>query len=249
MLGVIHHRHWLRDLLLFLTTAILVVAPWVARNYSLTEVPTVAAISNLNLLYYNATTLEAHLRKADYFEVREEMRERVEAELERRGDTSVKAEVALYSEWGRQIILAHPWQYLCTHLVSDLKALLPDFPFFGLLFGVEEDATFKALNTLGIHVTMYDLVPLLYIYVAFLWLLYSGAVVGIITLARQRDRLTLGMLLLPFAYLLLIPGSPATPRFRVPAMPYICLISSIGLVALQQELSRFRRRKGIVSNE
>jgi len=48
----------------------------------------------------------------------------------------------------------------------------------------------------------------------------------------------LAVLIFPIAYLLLIPGAPSNSRFRLPAMPEICLMAGIGLEAAWVFLGR-----------
>jgi 4-amino-4-deoxy-L-arabinose transferase-like glycosyltransferase len=228
--------------LVLLLTASLVVAPWIVRNYRLVGAPTLSTIASYNLLFYNAVSLEADLRGIGQEQMRAEMTERVEDELARRGDVNDEAlRAELYDEWSRRIILAHPWRYLYVHLKNDLNSLLPSIAEFLELLGVTRGGkgTLSVLNQYGLWAAVrhyfgeqmwlpWLLLPL----IALLGLVYVGMLAGLVTLARRRDWFALALLLLPIAYFLLVPGAPSHPRFRVPVMPYICLLAGTGLAAL-----------------
>jgi len=51
----------------------------------------------------------------------------------------------------------------------------------------------------------------------------------VVSIVRERKWFALAILLFPMVYLMLIPGAPSEPRFRVPAMPYFCLLAGLGM--------------------
>jgi 4-amino-4-deoxy-L-arabinose transferase-like glycosyltransferase len=235
-------RQGILAVLVLLLIAGLVVAPWIVRNYRLVGSPTLSTIASYNLLFYNAISLEADLRGIGQEQMRAEMTERVEEELARRGnvnDEALRAE--LYGEWGCQIILTHPWHYLYVHLKNDLNSLLPSITEFLELLGVTRGGkgTISVLNRYGLWAAVryyfgdqmwlpWLLSPL----IGLLGLTYLGTLTGLVTLTRRRDWFALALLALPIAYFLLVPGAPSHPRFRVPVMPYICLLAGAGLIAV-----------------
>ena len=226
---------------LSLLVTVAVVAPWVIRNYLLLGIPTVSTISSYNLLYYNAVSLEAEVRGLGETDVRTQMYERVNEVLEPQGIENNPDEagaVQLYQTWARDIILTHPFLYAYIHLKSDLNSLLPSITEFFELLGVTQGGkgTLSVLNQHGViaatqhyfgdKVWVIGLVlPLL----ALLGLTYLGAVIGVGLLIKRKDWFTLFLLLMPLLYFLLLPGAPSHPRFRVPVMPYLCLLAGIGL--------------------
>jgi len=240
-----HRGRWRETILaalLLLGTAALVVAPWLLRNYQLTRSLTLSTISSRNLLLYNAVSLEADLRNVGQAQVRAEKVQRLEQELARQGGADDDAlQVRLYKEWSRKIILAHPWRYLYVHLKNDLNSLLPNVTEFLELLGVTQGGkgTLSVLNQYGLWAAVRHyfggqvwLLGLLLPLVGLLGLTYLGMLVGLIILAQRRPGFALAPLLLPVAYFLLVPGAPSHPRFRVPAMPYICLLAGTGLVVI-----------------
>jgi 4-amino-4-deoxy-L-arabinose transferase-like glycosyltransferase len=249
--GFVHRGCWreiLQTVLLFLGIAALVVAPWMLRNHRLTGSLTLSTISSHNLLRYNAATLEADLRGVGQAQVRAEMAEQLEQELARQGGAGdERLRVRLYKEWSRKIVMAHPWRYLCVHLRNDLNSLLPNVTEFLELLGVTQGGkgTLSVLNQHGLWAAVRHyfggqvwLLGLLLPLVGLLGLTYLGALVGLIVLVQRRAGFSLAVHLLPIAYFLLIPGAPSHPRFRVPVMPYVCLLAGTGLVAVWHWVGR-----------
>jgi hypothetical protein len=157
--------------------------------------------------------------------------------------------VRLYSEWGRRIILDRPWQYLVVHLKSDLNSLLPNVTEFLELLGLTrgDRGTLSVLNQYGLWAAVrhyfggqmwlpWLLLPL----IALLGLTYLGALLGVLHLARSRAWWTLAVLGLPIVTFLLLPGAPSHPRFRVPVMPYMCLLAGVGATTAWRGILRHR---------
>jgi hypothetical protein len=128
-----------------------------------------------------------------------------------------------------------------------LNSLLPNATEFLELLGVTQGGrgTLSVLNQQGLWAAvrhyfggqawvLWPLVPLM----ALLGLTYLGTLAGSATLARRRDWFALVLLLASTAYFLLIPGAPSHPRFRVPVMPYVCLLAGTGLVSAWRWLRR-----------
>ncbi len=132
-----------------------------------------------------------------------------------------------------------------------MNSLLPNVTEFLELLGVTQGGkgTLSVLNQYGLWAAVRHyfggqvwLLGLLLPLVGLLGLTYLGALVGLIILVQRRAEFSLALLLLPIAYFLLIPGAPSHPRFRVPVMPYVCLLAGAGLVAVWQWVRRRLRR-------
>jgi 4-amino-4-deoxy-L-arabinose transferase-like glycosyltransferase len=238
-------RQGIAAALLLLGATGLVVAPWLVRNQRLLGLLTVSTVTSYNLFFHGAVPLGAHLQGMNQNQLRAEMADRVQAELARRGESDEASRVKLYNEWSRQIILAHPLRYLYVHLRSDLNSLLPNITEFLELLGITQGGkgTLSVLNRYGLWAAVHQyfgrrmwlpwfLLPL----IALLGLTYVGMLVGTVALARRQVCFSLAVLLLPIVYFLLVPGVLSHPRFRVPVMPYICLLAGIGLDVLGQRV-------------
>jgi hypothetical protein len=154
---------------------------------------------------------------------------------------------------GRRIILAHPLRYLYIHLKDDLNGLLPDVTgpteILGLTTGGK--GTLSILNHAGILAAIRNYygsdLGILWIslpIVLLLGLVYLLDLCGLVGLGLQRSWLAAFTLLAPTIYYLLIPGAASLPRFRVPVMPYLCLLSAFGVELLLQLVSRRMQNSG-----
>ncbi|GAJ14995.1 unnamed protein product, partial [marine sediment metagenome] len=74
--------------------------------------------------------------------------------------------------------------------------------------------------------------------VAFLGVVYFGMVIGIVKAVISRKYLGLSILLLIIAYYSAISGPLGFSRYRLPVMPYILILSSVGIYWVGQ---RFRK--------
>jgi 4-amino-4-deoxy-L-arabinose transferase-like glycosyltransferase len=236
------HADWrqrFRTGLIYLFIFAVTLGPWVARNYFVIGLPTVSTISNYNLLIYNAASLEANLNGASEEETRPQLQDQAQNLLASYGWEDTEANRArVQSQLARQIILAHPFRYLYVHLKSDLNNFLPDVTGLTEILGltVGGKGTLSVLNQQGLAAAVSHyfegntwLLWLFFPLIALLGLTYLAGLAGALALTRQRAWFSLGVLLLPTIYLLLIPGAPSLPRFRVPVMPYLCLLAGLGV--------------------
>ena len=234
---------WVRKLfasLAFLGVSGVVIAPWLVRNYRVVGTPVLSSIADYNLLFYNAVALEADIRGEPEAVVRADMLREVEGELRSIG-ADEGTRLAVYRRRGLEIILSHPLRYAVVHLRQDLNSLLPNTTELLELAGLTEGGkgTLSVLNRYGPVAAVRHYfagrewaLPVLIFTAALLLLTYVGGLAGVVTLARRGEWLTLLLLLWPVVYFLAVPGAPSHPRFRVPVMPYICLLAGVGLVYL-----------------
>jgi hypothetical protein len=230
----------LRKAAAFLAACFLLVVPWLVRNAAVVGMPTLSTISDYNLLYYNAASLEADRSGQAESQVQEELSDRVQQVLAECSLPATEANRArVEAELARQIILADPVRYSGIHLRDDLNSLLPDtdlLEIWGLTIG--ERGTLAVLKQEGLAAavrhyfdgrlwTLWLLAPP----IALLALTYLGWAVGSLRLLVRRQFYPFLILSLPIAYGLLLPGSPSNPRFRVPVMPYICILAAFGLMS------------------
>jgi 4-amino-4-deoxy-L-arabinose transferase-like glycosyltransferase len=250
--------------LVFVVTVAAVIAPWVARNRRVLGFTALSTVAEYNLLYYSACSLTADRRDQSMARVRAEARERVEAELaghdgatSREGNATTRAaryEAARARVWGaiaRETLAEDPWRYVGRHLRDDLASLLPSVTELLELVGVTEGGkgTLAVLQRHGLvaavrHYFGGRLWPLWIAAPCIIALgaTYAGALAGAVALARQRAWHTLVFLLLPTLYFLLMPGAAAHPRFRVPVMPFVCLLAGAGVNSTWRSSSRRRCR-------
>jgi 4-amino-4-deoxy-L-arabinose transferase-like glycosyltransferase len=227
---------------IFLIFVSAVIAPWYFRSYVLTGKPILSTINNYNLLFYNAASLEAELTDKSLDEQQEIYTDRVQAVL---GELKIaKTERDLddiYGDMAKKIILEHPAQYIFIHLKYDVRNFLP-----GMAHALEILAPLdngsrdgaEILRKEGLSATfssyfgddwinLFILAP----FIIILFVIYIADFIGVMVLVRRRRWFVLGILLLPIAYYLLIPGAPSNSRFRVPVMPYMSILAGVGIIS------------------
>jgi 4-amino-4-deoxy-L-arabinose transferase-like glycosyltransferase len=247
------HSNELKDLLvscgIFLIVVSAVLAPWYLRSYVITGKPILSTIANINLLFYNAASLEADMAKRGLDQQQELYNNKVQAVLKEMNIPKTESNLdTVYSDMAKEIILEHPVQYFIIHLKYDIRNFLPGMA--GALEilapsdkGGREGA--EILRREGLYsvfskyfgdrwINLLILAP----FIAILGIIYFADLIGIIVLVNQRKWFILGILLLPIAYFLLIPGAPSNSRFRVPVMPYMSILAGIGVVKITSWIKR-----------
>jgi len=234
-------RRFISGGLLFLFAAVLTVAPWVMRNYRKTGIPAVSTVGHYNLLFFNACSLLAELNGVSQAKTRAVLKSELKRKLYERGWKGEEAlRVKLCRKWGSEIILSAPLKYLLVHLENDLVVFLPNVTIFSELLGITrgEKGTTSVLKAQGLFAAVKryfgDKIWFLYIvspYIIFLGVIYLSALLGVIIQALRKQWYSITFLLLPAIYLTMLPGA-AVPRFRVPAMPFICLFAGVGLTVI-----------------
>jgi 4-amino-4-deoxy-L-arabinose transferase-like glycosyltransferase len=253
---------WIRrgiDSVLFLGVFILCLLPWMLRNISVVGSPTLSTISSYNLLFYEANSLEANSRHISETAVREENKVRVAQMLVERGWANNEGNRArVESILANQIILADPVRFLYVHLKSDLNGLLPDVTGPAEILGVTVGGkgTLSVINQYGILAAIKNyfgdqtwLLGLMLPLVIFLSLVYLFFIVGTIDLLRRHQWFALLILFMPVLYFLILPGAASLPRFRVPAMVYLCLLAGGGLQTTWVTWRRVIKRKRTGNNK
>jgi 4-amino-4-deoxy-L-arabinose transferase-like glycosyltransferase len=235
-------RRLIAKAILFLLACVLVIGPWVWRNMRQLRIPAISTISSYNLLFYNAVSLKADQEGISQAQARAALQTQVAAELAKRGGLPNETiQARLYDEWGRRIILSHPFRYALIHLKNDLNNFLPDVTDFLELMGVTQGAkgTLSVLNQQGLVAAIEHyfegqiwLIGLVFPWIALLGFIYLAGILGVYILTRCKAWFGLALLLCPVVYYMLLPGAPSNPRFRVPVMPYLCLLGGIGVVHL-----------------
>ena len=235
-------RERLIKAVLYALSTLAVIVPWVLWNYTSTGIATITTISNYNLLFYNAASLQANQLGLNEEQVRENLNDQVSQTLQARSlsDTPLNRDL-IYRELARKIISSDPLRYIYLHLKNDVNTLLPGVTDLTEILGVTVGGkgTLAILNKDGLMAAINhyfeDKVWLIGIFapaIVLLFLTYLADLAGVVTLVREKKWFALSILLLPLLYLLLIPGASSNQRFRVPAMPYICLLAAQGSVFL-----------------
>ncbi len=230
---------------IFVLACLVIVLPWMFRNLQHVGLFTISTISNENLYYYSAVALESSMTGDNEGVLREKYAQNLERELGLRGlEDSERNRALVASDLATRAILSSPVEYLGVHLRTSMNSLLPDtgiLEILGITSG--QNGTLDILKQKGLFAAvmhyfngnMFALL-ILFPFIVLLGIIYLASVAGGYSLLKSGNWPTLLILSLPAIYLILLPGPPAEPRFRVPAMPLICLISTQGISMIWSRL-------------
>jgi hypothetical protein len=163
----------------------------------------------------------------------------VQGELIKMGLPQTEANLdKVYKTLAIKKILTNPVQYTIIHLRDDLQNIYPGWSTTLEMLapsgngGIQGTQVLNQKGLSGAFQTYFGgRLWMVFLFAPFMILLvvvYFNDLIGIILLVRTKVWFTTAVLMLPIAYLLLIPGAPSNSRFRLPAMPEICLIAGIG---------------------
>jgi 4-amino-4-deoxy-L-arabinose transferase-like glycosyltransferase len=244
-------RTRLANLAIGLALTAAIVTPWLVRNYNTLGVFSLSTISGRYYLYYQAAFLVSDLQHKPIQQVKDNLKTQVDermlsANIPEGEVNRSKVETAL----AREIILAHPLQYAGVHLREDVKGLLPGVAILLNVFGIQEERSnaLTVLKSQGVQAALQNyfgdqtwLILLFIPYFIFLGTIYLGGALGVFVLIQRKMWFELTFLLVPILYFLGLPGGSSNARFRVPVMPYLCLLAGLGLVYAWDWLSARRR--------
>lgn len=258
---VLIYFHWkdirkvvFRSLIYSFIVAIILL-PWYVRSNYLTGKPIISTITNYNLLFYNAASLDADLNGGTITQYQREYQQMVQNLLEQESIPATEANLdTIYFSLAREKILAYPFRYAIVHLKYDLRNFLPGMG--GVLEilapsgqgGREGMDLIKSRGLAGVIEEYFGgriwILLILIPFICILGMIYIADLIGTISLVKNRSWFPLMILLLPISYFLILPGAPSNSRFRVPVMPYICILAGVGF----QDVILFIKRNIKINN-
>lgn len=238
------------DSALIMVAFVMVIMPWMVRNYVTFGAVNIASVADFNLLFYNVAAMEAERSGIGLSAEAANLRQEVAATSNAAPGNEAQ-QAAQFREVALQKLLAHPIDYLATHFKGVWPVLAPGGRLSQTLFGVASDVprdafevirsgsvdpVSKVLSVVASH-SLQESGPVAADAV-FLTFIYGLAIWGIWSLRRGPWG---WVLLIVVLYLVLIPGPAGAPRYRVPAMPYMVLLAAVGMQAIAG-LARDARR-------
>lgn len=230
---------------LYLCLSLLLLSPWLYRNYQITGYLTISSIVDFGLLTYNAANLIAFQEGV----LPEEIRGKLEKEVKRKTGKRLEecqpghAYIGEYRTRGRAVIKKHPLLYCYVHLRSTPNNLLPAVTDILELWGLTNGGkgTLGVINrqgwSAGVKHYFGDDLRLLYFLIPWiiLWgILLVSVVMGIMTFWQKRI-IDLILILGGFTlFFLLVPGPSSCPRFSAPAVPFLAIMGGYGLANWKQ---------------
>jgi len=189
---------------------------WTLRNYRTTGTATVSSVAATNLYFHRAAYVEAFLQNRRV----EDLRDEWQRDFAARSSAWTEAErVRWMNDHGRGLVIGHPFVYAWVALRSAARMLTPDHIVLSSLAGGYGTAAFRVLRGAG------------WIHLAIVYLLAAAGALRFWRTSRVR----LAVLAAPIVYFLAIGGPEMYPRFRVPLMPFICILAGAGLAAPEVE--------------
>jgi len=198
----------------------------------------------------------AELQHKDLPSIKEELRNEVEMIMLQKGwpNTEVDRSKA-ESEVARAYMAAYPIRYILTYLKNDFRNLLPGFGYVFDIFNIQQNRpdAFDAIRLQGLTGAFESyfgnnvwVIALLLPSTLLLLFTFLGVALGVVELIRNRSWAVLLPLLLTALYFLATSGGSSNSRFRVPSMPYICLLAGIGITSV---VDHYSRRKNLDHSE
>lgn len=208
--AIARHYMWVN------ATFFLVALLWVGRNVIVADTLTLSSIASVNLYFHRAAAVEARLHGTKVEEVREAWQREFES-------LSAQWSDAEKLEWmksrARDVIVSHPATYLQITVDGFFYMMQSDPLELRRLLGLREG--WFSYNAAGVAAS------------AQLWIAYLAAVLGVLASARDVERRRAALVPLAFiAYFVLVSGPEAYPRFRVPIMPFVVILSGVGVERL-----------------
>ena len=210
-------KRGLRDYVLVNAIGGLAAALWVARNALVAGVVTFSSIGAVNLYFHRAAAIQARIEGRPVDLVRDGWQRQFDAAT---GSASEQTKLAQLAGQGWDVISRHPGIYVRAYAEGLVRMAGPDTEVLGQLVNAgRETPAVRWLNGIS----------------AFLLLVtYAAAAVGLCYGAVNGARRSAMLVPLTFiAYFILMAGPEVYPRFRVPMMPFIVLLSGAGFQGLR----------------
>ncbi len=236
---------------MFAVVFMLMITPWIVRNYVRYGYAGFCGIQDINLYYFRATGVAAQLEKKPFLDVQMEFYNAVPKGL------STGKEFSFYRDRAMGIILAHPLTYLDVALrgafnllfaperygVYMLTGHLTDYKLSGLLWD-----RFSIKSIVKKFASSPPLILSLLIYQVLFTL---GAIVfaidGIIVSLRKGRYAGLMIILSILCYFIIVSSGPeADARMRIPLLPYGLVLSALAINNLYQKI---HLKKNVPRNE
>jgi hypothetical protein len=201
-----------RLLLVAALAAGVIVGAWMVRNYRAAGTATVSSVVATNMYFHRAAYIEAYRQHRRV----EDLRDEWEREFQQRSSAWTEGQrVAWMNGHGRGLVLAHPLVYALVALRGAARMLTPDRIVLSSLLGGEAAPAFRVL-----HAAAWMQIAIVYVL----------AVMGVARMWRVSP-LRVAVPLAPIAYFLVVGGPEMYPRFRVPLMPFVCVLAGAGMAA------------------
>jgi hypothetical protein len=256
------HRHaalgqTLKHMVAYAIVLATIVGPWVLRNRREIGIPTISTMASYNALYYGAAAVEAQNKHTTAEIVRRSYDEEVRSDLGRLGNNDEQARVRIWNRRAQSVFVRQPFRFIWLYVRGDVGSLLPDIATLAEVVGITSGnrGTLDVFQQQGLSAAASHyfgaqmwVVWMTLPFTALLLLTYAFASGGVWFLARSARWSVLILLMAPVVYYLLLPGPASVPRFRVPIVPYLALLSGIALERVVVLIAVLRTRPDYVGH-
>jgi 4-amino-4-deoxy-L-arabinose transferase-like glycosyltransferase len=225
----------------FAVAFVVVLSPWLYRNYATYGHASLSSIDGYNLLFYNAAYTEVAQTGEPIEEVRAEFRQQAAA-AGYRADGNPFDNSRVFSNVATAYIFSNLGAYIPRHILGAVNMFanlatkdvsyylglethaLP-FEFFaspGPLRSVLGFLAVKSLPEIVIGLVVGG----------FLLLTYMLALIGAVDMIRKRQYVFLAVLLLTILYFSALTGVVGLARYKLPVTPFYLILSAQGLAAV-----------------
>lgn len=253
----------LKNIALYVSVFILTLSPWLVRNQMVFGVANLTSIQGNNLLLMNVAHLKAAQEGITFAAAERLLEAEADSLLAAQGISTAKLKLEyrgqpygyqindpqqarVYQKLALEKIMAAPGLYWRVHLTGIMPSLLDaavrdiyhfrgmERPLLGLrsllVTGGLKPALEKSRREIDRDYLTLFLLNLL-------WLLahYILILLALYKLLKEKNWVSISMLLAPIFYLLLATAPQGSERFRFPAMPYFYLLSGFTLSHLQRK--------------
>jgi 4-amino-4-deoxy-L-arabinose transferase-like glycosyltransferase len=245
-------RAFLAAGVIFAVASLALTYTWAYRNYRQTGLFTLSTISDTNLIYYRARAVLAEAEGTSQDEAWDKLQQRIEQTAAEQKlstaetiDLQRQEALAIFQRYpgltvkmlakGVGRLLFDPGYTITCAQLDRQSTAFDCFP--GRSSMNEPGLVDKALGKFGQMTAVQQLVLLSSS--VLLAILYSSAAFGVARLIRERRWLVLALLFLLIAYFVgLSAGGEANSRFRIPVVPFLGMLSGVGLTVLSAWYSR-----------
>jgi 4-amino-4-deoxy-L-arabinose transferase-like glycosyltransferase len=250
-----------KNVALYALLFILTISPWLMRNKLVFGVANLTSIQGNNLLLMNAAFLKAAQENIAYATAERRLEAEADSLLAAKGLPAEKLKLEyhgalygyqindprqarVYQELAVKKIMASPLLYARIHLTGVIPSLI-DVSVRDIYHFRGKERPMLGLRALfvtgGINAALEkfwhqpDKGYLLSYLLNLAWLVahYVLILFTFYTLIKEKNFVSMSLLLIPIAYLLFVTAPQGSERFRFPAMPYLYPLSAFALSRLQ----------------
>lgn len=233
-----------KNALIFLIISMAITYSWALRNYLRTDVWTLSAIGDFNLLYYRAAGVIAEEEGLTVDEAQARLRQQMADEVED-GYLDSAGEIELMREKALTIFFDYPLATLTVHAKGVVKVFAnPGFNLFCIILETQDIGTDAHGNMVGCKskdgsglfnqvigtLSNMNLAEKTAVALEMLILtgMYLGAVNGMWKLFKAKQWFPLYFLLGPIVYFVVLSaGGESVSRFRIPFLPFLAVLMGI----------------------